>query len=96
VRRDCRYAALILMTTSERAQRVADLVESALEHEPEDWSRHLKEACPDDTQLRDEVRSLLGYQDAAAGFIEAPAYQASAASLLADDPGELKPRRSAW
>jgi non-specific serine/threonine protein kinase/serine/threonine-protein kinase len=78
------------MNPSERAQRVAELVETALERSPDEWSRHLRENCPDDTALRAEVKSLLGYRDEAADFIEAPAYQASAAALAAEDSGELK------
>lgn len=74
---------------AERARRVSDLVEMALECDPDQWSRLLNERCGDDAALRAEAESLLGYQDRAAEFIEHPAYQAAAHSLAAGDAGEL-------
>jgi serine/threonine protein kinase len=71
------------------ATRVEELVEAALEKEPNAWPSFLDEACLDDPNLRAEVASLLGYQEKATSFIEAPAYQAHA-EFFADDTGELK------
>lgn len=78
------------MATPERAQRIAEIVETALEHDAANWPSLLDEACADDLPLRKEVETLLGYSEEAAGFIEAPAYQGAAADLAADE-GELKP-----
>ena len=77
------------MTSSERAQRVAEIVEEALEQEPARLSSFLDESCQNDALLRAEVESLLGYQKVAVDFIEAPAYQSSADSL-ANEGGSLK------
>ena len=66
-----------------RAQRVAELVESALEREPGEWAAFLDGACRDDGALRTEVESLLRYEKEAHDFIEAPAFQANAETFLA-------------
>jgi non-specific serine/threonine protein kinase/serine/threonine-protein kinase len=78
------------MGTPEQAQRVAEIVEAALERDLADWSSFLDESCADDPALRKEIESLLAYQKEATDFIEAPAY-ASAAGSLAEESGELKP-----
>ena len=77
------------MTPAERAQRIAEIVEAALEREPSEWPSFFEESCGDDEMLRAEVESLLGYQKEATDFIEAPAYQGSA-ELLAEESGALK------
>jgi len=80
------------MTPAERAERVAELVDAALERGPHEWTAYLEEACRDDPPLMAEVKSLLGYQDKAAHFIEAPAYQTNPELLLlTDEPNELRP-----
>jgi non-specific serine/threonine protein kinase/serine/threonine-protein kinase len=63
---------------TERAEQVAELVESALEREPSEWGAFLAESCGGDHALRAEVESLLSYQESARGFIEAPAFQLAA------------------
>ena len=78
------------MATPDQAQRVAEIVEEALERDRSDWPSFLDEACGPDAALRVEVESLLGYQKEATHFIEAPAYQ-SAASEIAAEQGELTP-----
>ena len=78
------------MIQPERAQRIAEIVEAALERDPADWPSFLDESCGGDLLLRKEVESLLGYQKEATDFIEAPAYQSNADSL-AEESGELKP-----
>jgi tetratricopeptide (TPR) repeat protein len=77
------------MTSPDRAQRVAEIVEAALEREPSEWPSFFKESCGDDEILRAEVASLLGYQKEATDFIEAPAYQGNA-DLLAEESGAFK------
>jgi tetratricopeptide (TPR) repeat protein/tRNA A-37 threonylcarbamoyl transferase component Bud32 len=78
------------MIQPERAQRVAEIVETALEHDAADWSSFLDESCGGDSSLRKDVESLLAYQKEATDFIETPAYQNHADSL-AEESGELKP-----
>lgn len=78
------------MIQPERAQRIAEIVEEALECEPAALPSFLDESCGEDPALRAEVESLLGYQKEAINFIEAPAYQ-SAAGELAAEGGELRP-----
>jgi tetratricopeptide (TPR) repeat protein/tRNA A-37 threonylcarbamoyl transferase component Bud32 len=78
------------MATPEQTQRVAEIVESALERDASDRSSFIEESCGSDVALRTEVESLLGYQKEAADFIEAPAYE-SAVADLAVEGGELKP-----
>lgn len=44
---------------AERWQEVRSLFGAALEHAPEEWPAWLEDACGNDAELRDEVRSLL-------------------------------------
>ncbi|MGI8819782.1 MAG: protein kinase domain-containing protein [Chthoniobacterales bacterium] len=82
--------SLLAGTADARAERVAELVEAALELEAEERLRFLEKACAGDEQLHAEVQSLLNFQARAARFIEEPAYHL-AAETLATDEGELKP-----
>ncbi len=75
--------------TSSRAERVAELVETAFDLEIAERINFLDRSCGDDPELRTEVESLLKFQSSAQGFIEAPAYQ-MAAETLAADAGELQ------
>ena len=50
------------MIPSERAQRIAEIVETALDREPTEWSSFLQESCGNDEVLRREVESLLLHQ----------------------------------
>lgn len=72
------------------AVRLAEIVEAALDRDPQEWPSFLEHSCGDDVALRHEVESLLSRRPEAADFIEAPAYQ-SAAGLLVTDVDELKP-----
>jgi eukaryotic-like serine/threonine-protein kinase len=78
------------MIPPERAQRVADIVEAALERDASTRSSFVDDACGGESSLRSEVESLLAYQKEATDFIETPAYQNHAASI-AEESGELKP-----
>ena len=84
--------------TPERWQQVKELLGVALEHEPGQRPQFLAEACAGDGQfgqLRMEVKSLLAYQEQAASFIEAPAFNHSARGLkLNHFPGHAQPRHS--
>src|SRR3954470_4915250 len=81
------------MTSSDRARRISDIVETALDLKAADWPSFLDKSCASDTGLRKEVESLLGYHNEASDFIEAPAYS-NAARELAAEGGELKPGES--
>ncbi|PZR72516.1 MAG: hypothetical protein DLM73_13075 [Chthoniobacterales bacterium] len=76
------------MQAAERAQVVAELVESALESEPNRWSAFLDEKCGGDAALRADVDRLLRSHDQVGDFIEEPAYQV-AAEIFAGDGSEL-------
>ena len=78
------------MSTAERAQRVADIVEEALERASAEHAVFLDRACDGDAALRAEVESLLGYRAQAETFIEQPAIAANA-DLLVDGQGEFAP-----
>ncbi len=74
---------------NEESERVAELVEEALELEPTERLNFLDRACDGNNELRSEVESLLRFQAPAREFIERPAYQIAAGSLAAEDD-ELK------
>ncbi len=76
----------------ERWEQVAQLHRAVLEHEPSQRAAFLQEACAGDEGLRREVESLLGYEKAAEGFIEAPALDV-AALRLAEEQAESARRR---
>lgn len=73
---------------AERWQQIEDLFQSALEHEPEERSDFLAEACGGDVSLCLEVESLIASYAQDEGFIETPACE-FAAPLFADQPVEL-------
>ncbi|MEP6957072.1 MAG: serine/threonine-protein kinase, partial [Chthoniobacterales bacterium] len=75
---------------AEHAERVADLVEAALEQSAEERRTFLARACGADEALRSEIESLLAFEGPAATFIAEPAYNLAAATLL-EDESELKP-----
>jgi non-specific serine/threonine protein kinase/serine/threonine-protein kinase len=74
---------------TDRAEQVAELVESALERAPSEWAAFLAESCGSDPSLRAEVESLLRHQEHARDFIEAPAFQ-MAAELFDDGDSGLQ------
>jgi len=66
------------LIVSESARRIAEVVKSALELEPNEWSGFLDQTCRDDGRLRTEVESLLQFREAAGSFIEQPALHVAA------------------
>jgi eukaryotic-like serine/threonine-protein kinase len=74
----------------ERAQRIADIVEQALEVEVGHRGPLLVELCGDDRELFVEVASLLHFQEKARDFIESPAVE-TVAELLASERCGLQP-----
>ena len=67
-----------------RAKQISDLHHRALAHAPADRGRFLREACPDDEALRQEIESLLQFGSAAEGFLERPAAAAAADGFGSD------------
>ena len=78
------------MSTATRAQRVAEIVEEALERDPSEHESFIQSACNGDAAVRSEVESLLGYRAQAEGFIEQPAIETNAAFIL-ENAGDLNP-----
>jgi len=73
----------------ERWHRVESLYHSALKIAAEDRAVFLKDKCKDDQELRNEVESLLSYEDSAANFIESPAFTAAAKLLAEESTGKI-------
>jgi len=70
-------------------ERIAEIVESALERDLSAHTEFFEKACGDDLDLRKEVESLLGFAEKATDFIEKPAYEIAAETIV-DPGGELK------
>ena len=70
--------------TAERWQEIERLYHAALDYAPEQRDSFLDNACAGDQSLRQEVESLLAYQDQSEGFIESSALEV-AAKLVAED-----------
>ena len=80
---------------NDRQRQITELYHAALERDERDRAAFLREACAGDDALRREVESLLGYEDAAAPFLERPAIE-DVAPLVASRPestGDLVGRR---
>ena len=73
----------------ERWQHVERLYHSALKVPADERSDYLKQECPEDEEIRDEVESLLSFESSAGEFIESPAVEIAAQLLRQeqiDDP----------
>ena len=70
-------------------ERIAEIVESVLERDPSERAEFFEKACRDDVELRKEVESLLRFAETATDFIEKPAYEIAAETII-DPGGELK------
>jgi tetratricopeptide (TPR) repeat protein len=77
----------------DRAERVAEIVERALEAPVDQREKLIAELCGDDVDLRREVESLLGFEQTATNFIEKPAYELAADAMIdhADEPTTSEP-----
>jgi serine/threonine protein kinase len=64
-----------------RAERVAELVKSAVECGPERWVAFLDEECESDPAMRAEIESLLQECDGASQFLAEPALHLAAESF---------------
>ncbi len=70
--------------TPERHKRIGQLYRAVLALEPAERTAYLAEACAGDDELRREVVSLLGLQAQAEGFLEKPAWEFAARSLVSE------------
>ncbi len=68
----------------DRAERIAEIVERALEVEVGERGPLLVDLCGDDQELFVEVASLLHFQEKARDFIETPAVE-TVAEILASE-----------
>src|SRR4051812_35822676 len=75
------------MNSSEKAERIAEIVERVLEAEAPDRATMIVDLCGGDSELLGEVASLLQYQEKARDFIEAPAVEKVAELLDAESIG---------
>ncbi len=80
------------MNSIERQERIKQLFGEALECDDSKRAAFLAEACGDDSTLRRELESLLGFETEAANFIEKPAVHL-AAEMLASEQAESKTGR---
>jgi len=71
--------------STDRHRLIADLCQAALERDATDRAAFLREACTDDEAIRQEVESLLRYEDVAHRFMERPALE-EVASLVSREP----------
>src|SRR5438132_3785997 len=72
----------------ERWQELDNLFHSALQRVAGERAAFLDEACGGDDSLRKQVEALLAAHEAAAGFIESPAFEAEARQLAIDEAEE--------
>ena len=81
--------------TGDRQHQITALYHAALERDGRERAAFLREACAGDDALRREVESLLGYEDAAAPFLERPAIEevAPLATSRPESTGDLAGRR---
>ena len=77
----------------EKYHQLEELYHQALEREPDECRAFLEQACGDDLALRQEVESLLGYDERAAYFIETPPDDVAAA-MLAGEQSQSMPGRT--
>jgi serine/threonine protein kinase len=74
------------MTEADRWNRVKEVFGEALERTEAERDIHIREACGEDVELREEVNSLLAAHDSAGDFIEEPAAQQ--AGLIKQKPAK--------
>ena len=75
--------------TPERWEQVKEIFNSAIKYSHEERGLFLAQACSNDVELRREVESLIASHERSGDFIDEPAYQLAAKSLV-DERSELK------
>jgi Tol biopolymer transport system component/serine/threonine protein kinase len=78
----------------ERWLKVKEIFQQALAYAPADRTRFVSEACAGDNELRSEVESLIASDGRDGTFLDAPAYETVAATLL-DEQANLRPGQMA-
>ena len=78
---------------NERWTTVDRLLEAALDRAPDDRAAFLREACPDDEALRQEVEALLTHATSAGDFLERPALELLGSVLVEGDNPSLLGRQ---
>jgi serine/threonine protein kinase len=76
--------------TPDRWQKVKEIFQAALDRPARERSVFLADACREDEALHREVESLLASHEKEGSFIDSPAHEAAAESIL-DEKTELKP-----
>src|SRR5712692_2811469 len=71
----------------ERWKKLEESFHAALEREGDDRSAFVIKVCHGDDELRRELESMLDHHEQAESFIESPAYEIAAESIL-DGNGE--------
>jgi serine/threonine protein kinase/TolB-like protein/Tfp pilus assembly protein PilF len=77
----------------ERWQQIERLYHAALERKPAERAAFLREACAGEDAVRSEIESLLGYQEKAEQFIEAPAFEVAAKRMPEDQVNSMVGRQ---
>src|SRR5262245_20133912 len=78
----------------ERWQRLDELFHSALERDGEARAAFLAKVCGSDDELLRELDSLLAHHEQAKSFMELPAYDLEAKSIVAVDSSQTRIGRS--
>ena len=72
----------------ERWKKLEEYFHAALEREEDDRAAFVVEICGGDDDLRRELESMLDHHEQAESFIDSPAYEIAAESILNGDHGE--------
>src|SRR6476620_11241287 len=79
--------------TPERWQQAKQIFHKALDRAPGERSAFLADACGGDELLRQEVESLISAHEKDGSFIDSPAYEAAAESVVYEisklEPGQM-------
>jgi serine/threonine protein kinase/tetratricopeptide (TPR) repeat protein len=73
----------------ERWRQLEELFHAALEREPPQRASFVAEVCGSDDDLRHELESMLDHHGQAKSFVESPAYEMAAESIIKDHIDEL-------
>jgi serine/threonine protein kinase/Tol biopolymer transport system component len=80
--------------TPEFWQKVKDIFQAALDRAPEERNAFVSKACAGDQELQREVESLISSDGRSGAFLDSPAYEAAANSIV-NVKSELKPGQAA-
>src|SRR5579863_8989542 len=81
---------------SDRWKQIDTLLQSTLEHPPEERDAFLRRACAGDEALEREVRSLLTAQRQAGSFLEGPAIGIAAQALTVNEQQNAHGIADSW